>query len=71
MHTLLQRHPRLFEPLPCLFRPRAAAVEFEVGLPVAGRLLSLAELVEQVGNVPMGVGIVGVNVQRDLERLQC
>ena len=58
------------KPLPSDVGPGAALVVGEVGLPVWDRLSSAIQLRQQFGFVEVGIGIVGVRLQRDIESVE-
>ena len=60
-----------FQPLASLFGPGAAAVVFEILPPMGGRFLGPSELHQDVGDVPVCVGIIGMHGEGDGKRLEC
>src|SRR3569832_772588 len=54
--------------LPRRVGPGTAMVELQILLPVGHRFDGAAQLVQRLGHMQMGVGIVGVQVERDAER---
>lgn len=61
---------RLLQPLSRQIRPRAALVVGEVGLPVLAGFRCATEMVQRFGRVQAGVGVVGVDVEGDVERIE-
>ena len=56
--------------LPRDIRPRATLIVREVSLPVRTSLFVAIQAMQQLGFVEVGVGVVGVRVQRDVEGIQ-